>query len=140
MNLKNGVSRKQSMSNFPKNEHFVPLDTHTYVCVSGGKKCSFFGKFVVFCFLETPVLRFAILPYYRRKMKFGKFWTKNWVTGKSQSDYDRFQCIRGGLVESIRFSKEKFHLHLSADLSNPSISAETYWSILKSLLMVKRFF
>ena len=39
---------------------------HTYVCVSGGKKCSLFGKFVVFCFLETPVLRFAILPYHPR--------------------------------------------------------------------------
>ena len=39
---------------------------NTYVCVSGGKKCSFFGKFGVLCFLETPVLRFALLPYYRR--------------------------------------------------------------------------
>ena len=29
----------------------------------GGK---FFGKFGVLCFLETPVLRFALLPYYRR--------------------------------------------------------------------------
>ena len=32
----------------------------------GGKKCSFFGKFGVFCFLVTPVLRFALLPYCRR--------------------------------------------------------------------------
>ena len=38
----------------------------TYVCVSGGKNCSFFRKFGVPCFLETPVLRFALLPYYRR--------------------------------------------------------------------------
>ena len=36
-----------------------------YVCVPGGKKRSFFGKFGVLCFLETPVLRFALLPYYR---------------------------------------------------------------------------
>ena len=35
-----------------------------YVCVSGGKKCSFLGKFDVFCFLETPVLRFTFSPYY----------------------------------------------------------------------------
>ena len=27
------------------NEQFLPPDTHTYVCVSGGKKCSFFGTF-----------------------------------------------------------------------------------------------
>ena len=66
MNLKTGVSRKQSTPNFPKNEHFLPPDTHTYVCVSGGKKCSFFGKFGMLCFLKTPVLRFALSPYYRR--------------------------------------------------------------------------
>ena len=34
--------------------------------VPGDKKCSFFRKFGVLCFLETPVLRFALLPYYRR--------------------------------------------------------------------------
>ena len=46
-NLKTGVSRKQSTPNFPKNEHFLPPDTHTYVCVSGGKKCLFLEKFGV---------------------------------------------------------------------------------------------
>ena len=43
-----------------------PPDTHTPVCASGSKKCLFFGNFGVLCFLETPVLRFALLPYYRR--------------------------------------------------------------------------
>ena len=38
-------------------------------CVSGGKNCSFFGKFGVLCLLETPVLRFVLLPYYRRFVK-----------------------------------------------------------------------
>ena len=38
----------------------------THVCVSGGKKCSLFGKFYVLCFLETPIFRFALLPYYWR--------------------------------------------------------------------------
>ena len=42
------------------------IRTRTYVCVSGGKKCSFFGKFGVLCFLETLVLRFALLRYYRK--------------------------------------------------------------------------
>ena len=32
----------------------------------GGKKCSFFGKFGLLCFLLTSVLRFALLPYDRR--------------------------------------------------------------------------
>ena len=33
------------------------------VCVSRGKKCSFFGKFGMLCFLVTFVLEFALLPY-----------------------------------------------------------------------------
>ena len=65
-NLKTGVPRKQSTRKFPKNKHLLPLDTHTYMCVSGGKKCLFFGNFGVLCLLKTPVLRFALLPYYRR--------------------------------------------------------------------------
>ena len=54
-NLKTKVTRKQSTPNFPKNEHY------TYVCVSGGKKCLFFKKIGVLCFLVTSVLRFALL-------------------------------------------------------------------------------
>ena len=36
------------------------------VCVSGGKKCSFFRKFGVLYILVTNVLRFHLLNYYRR--------------------------------------------------------------------------
>ena len=54
------------MPNFLKSKHFLPPDTHIYACVWGGKKCLFFGKFDVLCFLETPVLIFALWPYYRR--------------------------------------------------------------------------
>ena len=39
---------------------------HTYLCVSGVKKCSFSRIFGVPCFVEKPVLRFTFLPYYRR--------------------------------------------------------------------------
>ena len=74
MNLKTGVTRKQSKSNFPKNEHFLPHDTHLHVCVSGGKKCSFCGKFDVLCFLVTAVGRFALLPYYRWYVVFQHNW------------------------------------------------------------------
>ena len=44
----------------------VSYSLRTHVCVSGGsgrKKCSFYGKFGLLCFLLTPVLRFALLPY-----------------------------------------------------------------------------
>ena len=33
--------------NFPKKQHLLPPDMQTYLCVSGGKKCYFFGKFRV---------------------------------------------------------------------------------------------
>ena len=65
----NGCFKKTKHAKFYENYEkrtFLPPDMHTYVCVSGGKKCPFFRKFDVLCFLETPVLRFVLLPYYRR--------------------------------------------------------------------------
>ena len=59
----NGCFKKTRHATFSeKRTFFTPIRTRTYVCVSGGKKCSFFGKFGVLCFFETPVLRFAFLP------------------------------------------------------------------------------
>ena len=63
-----GCFKKTKHAKFSENEHFFPSDKHTYVYVSGGKKCSFFIKFGVLCFLETPFLRFA-LSYYWRNVK-----------------------------------------------------------------------
>ena len=63
-NVKTEVTRKQCTPNFPKNKYFSPPDE----IYSGGKKCSFFGKFGVHCFLVTSVLGFALLLYYRRVM------------------------------------------------------------------------
>ena len=58
-----GGNKKTKHAKFSENEHY-----HMYVCVSGGKKCSFFGELSVVCLLITFVLRFASLPYYRRIM------------------------------------------------------------------------
>ena len=57
----NGYFKKRTQPNFPKYKHFSTPDTHTYVWVSGCKKY----LSGMLCFLETPVLRFALLPYYR---------------------------------------------------------------------------
>ena len=55
------------------------------MCVSGGKKCLFFGKYGVLCFLETPVLRFALLAYYRRSLCLTGFAFQNKdINGKSK--------------------------------------------------------
>ena len=59
VNLKTEVTIKQSTPNISKNEHFLSRDTHTYVCMSGGKKCSFFEICGVLYFLVGLVLKFA---------------------------------------------------------------------------------
>ena len=68
----NKAKRRNSERVFQENKAYQ-IFRKTYVCVSGGKKCSFFGKFGVLCFLETLVLRFALLLYYRRFIKL-KIW------------------------------------------------------------------
>ena len=50
---------------FRKKNNSYPLICRR-TCVSRSKKCSFFRKFDVLCFLATPVLKFALLPYCRR--------------------------------------------------------------------------
>ena len=47
---------------FCVNSLLIIIGVRTCVYVSGDKKCSFFRKFGVLCFLEAPVLK---LPYYR---------------------------------------------------------------------------
>ena len=73
-NPKTGVAKKQSTPNFPKNEHFLPPDMHTCVCVSGVKKFSVSRKFSVLCFFPTPVLGFALLPCYWQCIIFQFCW------------------------------------------------------------------
>ena len=46
---------------FQKRTFLTPIHTR---CVSGGKKCSFLGKFGFLCFLQTPVSRLNLWPYY----------------------------------------------------------------------------
>ena len=64
----NGCYKKTKHSKFSEKWAFLtpPPDTHTCVCVWGGKKCLFFGKFGALCFHVVPVLRFTLLPYSRR--------------------------------------------------------------------------
>ena len=71
----NGVTRKQSTPNIPKNEHFLPLiliRVHTcayqwvkVVRVSENLAC--------FAFLLSP--RFVLLPYYQRTRLLSIIWT-----------------------------------------------------------------
>ena len=38
-NGKHGIIHLPDLEKFPKNQHFLPPDTQTCVCVPGGKKC-----------------------------------------------------------------------------------------------------
>ena len=60
----NGCCKKPKHAKFSIKQTFL-TPWHAHVCVSGGKNYSFFGKFGVLCFLVTPVLRFALLTFYR---------------------------------------------------------------------------
>ena len=61
------IQENKAFQIFRKIDISYPLIHRRFVCVSGGN-CSLFGKFDVLFFLETPVLRFALLPYYRRNI------------------------------------------------------------------------
>ena len=37
-NVQLGITHLVCMQNFPKDQNFLPPDTHTYLCVSEGKK------------------------------------------------------------------------------------------------------
>ena len=56
---RNGFSRKQSMPNFPKNEHFLP--PHMYTCVYQGVRNVHFSEYLeCFILLKHP---FWYLPF-----------------------------------------------------------------------------
>ena len=61
-------NKKTKHVKFSEKRSFHTPDTHTYICVSGGKTFSFFGKFGLLCFLVASVLRFTLLPYYWRNV------------------------------------------------------------------------
>ena len=66
MNLRMSVSRKTKHAKFPeKRTSLTSWYAHVRVSIRG-KKCCFFIKFGELCFVQTPVLGFTLLPYYRR--------------------------------------------------------------------------
>ena len=65
-----------------------------------------FGNFGVLCFLETPVLRFALLPYYRQK----EFFTFTFGKDHSASRHYQFMVIRYSRLYSARFHKKGSHI------------------------------
>ena len=109
----NGYFKKTKHAKFSESEHFSPPDMLTYVRVSGGMKCSFLGKFGVLCFLETPVLRFALLPYYRRSVIYAH--------KESFSAWDKREVLFPLTTLLIVISKKTLHTNIK-QINNGHIS------------------
>ena len=63
----NGCFKKTKQIKFSEKRTFLtPWYAHVRVLITGVRNVRFFGKFGMLSFLETPVLSFALLPYYRR--------------------------------------------------------------------------
>ena len=61
MNPKASFTRKQSTSNFPKNEYFLPPDVHTCLYVSGVRNVRFSDNFFP-CKIRFAIRPLALLP------------------------------------------------------------------------------
>ena len=72
----NGFYKKAKHGKFSEKRTFFTPDKHTFICLSGSKKCLLIGKFHVLCFLVTLILRFDVLSYYRRKISWKKILKK----------------------------------------------------------------
>ena len=85
-------------------------------CLSGGKKCSFFGKFGMLCFCETPALRFTILPYYRRNnataIDIFAYWFRGCFGSCESFPTDSYRCDNSfwNITESFFFVSVKLIL------------------------------
>ena len=89
----NGGNRKAKHAKFAEKWTFL---TPLYLRVSWGKSCLFFGKFV----LVTSVLRFALLPYYRR---FNPFWVSISFLYRLKTENYRSFLMFSGSVEKERW-------------------------------------
>ena len=109
------------------------------MCVSGDKKCLFFGSFGVLCFLETPGLRFVLLPYYGRvgcvRLKV------TFLHGKLYANYRKFKFL---VKTAVKFRNLRISKVLNTDTNRifPILFKITYISLemynLKNNLTVSR--
>ena len=113
---------------------------HTYAL--GGKKCSFFGKFDVLCFLENPVLRFALLPYYQqiKKISWGSRYesanSQREICPKAEFSWSAFFCIQS---EYRKYGTEKTP-HLDTFHAVILKGMHFYWEIMNNITNNSAYF
>ena len=69
---KGGITKRVFQENKERQIFQKTNISYLLIRTQGGKKCFFFGKPGVLCFLKTPFLKFALLSYYRRYVNYYK--------------------------------------------------------------------
>ena len=110
---------------FRKNEHFLPSDMNTWVCVSGGKKCSFVRKIRRALFswnTRFEIHPFALLQtYYSKSYSYQVYLRKNrWKIGNHLKVTTSFS-LHGSVLLNI-FFLYKWFLHGVEDIKNSFVA------------------
>ena len=109
------VRRKQSTPNFPKNEHFLPPDTH----IRGQKMFAFrnIWRPLLSCYLRFEIRSFALLPtiYWdiaqrcQRKLHLGFFIYVG--TGINKPEIVFVSAYRGVFITQLNMYDDSFCFH-----------------------------
>ena len=142
---KAGVTRKQNTSNFPKKDQFQLPDTLTYVCVSGTKKCSFFGKFgaLFSCDARFEIRPFALLPmnwdpFIQRPLQRIFTVRKNWVlTFFHWACMSNCKMVCCGKTFHLYTSFRRFQTYRHIQDSQNKYDKHIWWRALRQRLTAK---
>ena len=68
-----------------------------------------------------------------------KFCKRYLINQKNNEDFVKARRSRIGIDNLISKSKKEYYQNINKKLNNPSRSSKTYWSIMKTFSMVRRF-
>ena len=132
----NGCFKKTKHVKFSEKTNISTPLIGTRTCAyQGVRNVCFFGKFGVFCFLETPVLRFALLSYYGRFVTISTFismllFLNNLIifSGGSLNYYYDWDYLV--IVVNMYYQEHRKKITVSSSINN--IFIETVWFIVFS--------
>ena len=94
------------------------------------------NKVVTFDDGDPPWIKSQIKRLTNLKNEMFKLYLQN---GKNHNDYIILQNANQQLFDLLKSNKNKYYYRLTAKLNNPSISAKSYWAILKKIFEEKKF-
>ena len=120
------LHKNKATLKFRKNQDSLPNDTHTY---TPWRNLGFSEILMLLCFYVTPVLRFALLPYYRRIVLREKC---------------RIQIFSGPYFPAFGQNTERYGVSFTKssiidDLQGPRYAFDFLWEIFVRLYLLKIF-